>query len=120
MTEPGKYQSREPWSYEGRNILDSAGAPLATAADPEDARRIVAAVNAVQGMPTDALESWTVEVISDPALEIGIEAGPARRETYPDDRRSGQDRRQGDRRQGSLNAVSSWEVKAPEDVAPSR
>ncbi|HYN19594.1 MAG TPA: hypothetical protein VE078_01440, partial [Thermoanaerobaculia bacterium] len=61
MAETEKYRSLEPWLYEGRNILDSSGTPLATTADPEDARRIVAAVNAVQGMPTQALESWTVE-----------------------------------------------------------
>ena len=30
----------------------------------------MAAVNAVQGMPTQALESWTVEVLSDPSQEL--------------------------------------------------
>lgn len=120
MAESEKHQTREPWAFKGRNILDSNGVPLATVADPEDARRIVAAVNAVQGMPTEALESWTVEVISDPALEIEIGPELRLREPYPGDRRSGRDRRQADRRQGSLNAPSPWEVRAPEDVAPSR
>lgn len=120
MGEAEKSRSLEPWSYQGRNVLDASGTPLATAADPEDARRIVAAVNAVQGMPTQALESWTVEVLSDPALELETDADYDVREPYPNERRARQERRQDDRRQGTLNAPSPWEVTAPEDVATPR
>ena len=42
----------EPWSYEGRAILNSAGWTLAKTIFEADARRIVAAVNDVLGIPT--------------------------------------------------------------------
>jgi len=119
MIEWEKYR-REPWNWEGRNILDSTGDPIATTADPEDARRIVAAVNAVQGMPTEALESWTVEVISDPALELDADSDFEVPEAYPNDRRARQDRRQTDRREGNLNTPSPWEVRSPRGMASSR
>ncbi|HEY3123251.1 MAG TPA: hypothetical protein VGK70_04235, partial [Thermoanaerobaculia bacterium] len=67
---------------------------------PADARRIVAAINAVQGIPTDALESWFVNVLGEPA-GVAVAAGgrpqssPA--ESFPDNRRVGQ-RRRGERR----------------------
>lgn len=119
MSDWEKYR-REPWSWEGRNILDSTGDPVATTADPEDARRIVAAVNAVQGMPTEALESWTVEIISDPTLELDADSDFEGPEAYPNDRRARQDRRRADRREGGLNTPSPWEVRSPGGMASSR
>jgi len=56
----------EPWTQDGRYILDASGWTLASARFPDDARRIIAAVNSVQGIPTDALESWVVNVIGEP------------------------------------------------------
>src|SRR6185369_5579827 len=53
----------EPWMQDGRYILDASGWTLASARFPADARRIIAAVNAVRGIPTDALESWVVNVV---------------------------------------------------------
>ena len=90
----------EPWTQNGRYILDASGWTLASARFPADARRIVAAVNSVQGIPTDALESWVVNVIGEPvggavmdrrAVEASLP------EAVPSERRVGE-RRHGDRR----------------------
>lgn len=84
----------------GRYILDAGGWTLASTRFPADARRIVAAINAVQGIPTDALESWFVNVIGEPA-GVAVAAGnrpessPA--EAFQDNRRVSQ-RRRGERR----------------------
>src|SRR5438552_5641519 len=83
----------EPWTQEGRYILDAGQWTLASTKFPADARRIVAAVNAVRGIPTDALESWVINVIGDP----GGRRGKERRETpsegmYPNERRVGERR----------------------------
>jgi hypothetical protein len=90
----------EPWTQEGRYILDAGGWTLASTRFPADARRIVAAINAVQGIPTDALESWFVNVIGEPAgalVAAGDQEQSSASEISPDDRRSS-DRRRGDRR----------------------
>jgi hypothetical protein len=82
----------EPWTQDGRYILDASGWTLASTRFPADARRIVAAINAVQGIPTDALESWVVNV-------VGEAAGPAK--TPPPSvaiERREHERRRGDRR----------------------
>ena len=85
---------------DGRYILDASGWTLASARFPADARRIVAAINAVQGIPTDALESWIVNVMGEP-IERAEPAGRADRgdapEPFPDEHRSSE-RRRGDRR----------------------
>ena len=80
----------EPWTQDGRYILDASGWTLASARFPADARRIVAAINAVQGIPTDALESWVVNVVGESAAEKTVPA-------LVNDRRQGE-RRRGDRR----------------------
>jgi hypothetical protein len=80
----------EPWSQDGRYILDASGWTLASTRFPADARRIVAAINAVQGIPTDALESWVVNV-------VGEIEGAARSVPVESERRVGE-RRRGDRR----------------------
>jgi hypothetical protein len=79
----------EPWTNNGRDILDASGWTLASARFPADARRIVAAINAVQGIPTDALESWVINV-------VGV-APEAPAPAMENDRRQGE-RRRGDRR----------------------
>ncbi len=90
----------EPWMQDGRNILDSRGWTLASAQFPDDARRIVAAINAVQGIPTDALESWSVNVIGAPIESPAAGgAGPSDgSDSLPNERRVGS-RRHGDRRE---------------------
>lgn len=90
----------EPWTQDGRYILDASGWTLASARFPADARRIIAAVNAVRGIPTDSLESWGVNVIGAEARNggaAGREAGGGERSGSMVERRAGP-RRHGDRR----------------------
>jgi hypothetical protein len=88
----------ERWTQDGRNVLDPAGRVAATLRTNEESRRFVAAINAVAGMPTDALEAWTTGVINDPVHQLAAELeallvfAPCAGE-----RRKGE-RRQGDRR----------------------
>lgn len=97
----------EPWGSEGRAILNASGWTLAKTIFESDARRIVAAVNDVLGIPTAALEAGFIREIlvprPDTTGEITIRihplperpAGPA--EFFIHDRRAGE-RRTGDRR----------------------
>lgn len=90
----------EPWMQNGRYILDASGWTLASTRFPADARRIVAAINAVHGIPTDALESWSVNVIGEPAgalVAAGDPAPSSASEVFSDDRRAS-NRRRGERR----------------------
>ena len=90
----------EPWMQDGRYVLDASGWTLASARFPADARRIVAAINAVQGIPTDALESWSVNVMGEPIERADAAGRPGRgdaSEPLPNERREGE-RRHGDRR----------------------
>ena len=91
----------EPWSQDGRYILNASGWTLASARFPADARRIIAAINAVQGIPPAALESWVVNGVGGPVGRAGA-AGPesvsrGMSGSSPDERRTS-DRRHGDRR----------------------
>ena len=100
----------EPWSYEGRAILNSAGWTLAKTIFEADARRIVAAVNDVLGIPTAALEAGFIREILVPrpdstsAVSIRVHPLPGEvisfdpAEFFIHDRRVGE-RRQGERRQ---------------------
>ncbi len=104
-------QQPEPWSYEGRAILNSAGWTLAKTIFEADARRIVAAVNDVLGIPTAALEAGFIREILVPRPEstsaVTIRIHPLPQdvanldpaEFFIHDRRAG-DRRQGERRVG--------------------
>src|SRR5215471_19009093 len=98
----------EPWSYEGRAILNANGWTLAKTIFEADARRIVAAINDVLAIPTAALEAGFIREILVPRPETPGEvririhpvppvADPA--EFFIHDRRVGE-RRQGDRRRG--------------------
>lgn len=88
-----------PFKQKGELVFGPMGSLVATARSVEDARRLVAALNAVEGMPTDALEGWTLGVVSDPVNELAsefelmLEPPP-----YPGDRRRAEDRRKGERR----------------------
>jgi hypothetical protein len=99
------YHSPEPWKQEGRYIRDATGAIVVRGRSYADARRIVAAMNATRSIPTDALEGWNVEDVSDPRtrpnLEVALaEEGPASPYLYvPGDRRQAE-RRQAERRVG--------------------
>jgi hypothetical protein len=58
--------AREPWTQHGNYIRDAAGEIVVRAKYEADARRIVAAINGVRGIPTEALETWMVKDVSDP------------------------------------------------------
>jgi hypothetical protein len=108
MAGRGKEQHQpEPWKSEGRAILNAAGWTLAKTIFDADARRIVAAVNDVLGIPTAALEAGFIREILVPrpaeTSEFSIRVHPLPRtpvdpaEFFIHDRRLG-DRRRGDRR----------------------
>src|SRR5262245_3890743 len=89
----------ERWGHDGPSIVDPTGRIAATFRTTEEARRVAAAINAVAGMPTDALEAWTTGVISDPVQELAAElAAMIEFVPYPNDRRYGERRKGGDRR----------------------
>ncbi len=119
------FHSPEPWTHDGRYIRDARGAIVVRGRTAADARRIAAAINATRDIPTEALENWLVQDVSDPVtrpdLEValaepdaspfavappdGAVSAPAREEpispwpytlTHPERRRG--DRREGDRR----------------------
>jgi hypothetical protein len=70
------YHSPEPWTQDGRYIRDAKAAIVVRGRTLADARRIVAAINATRDIPTDALEHWLVQDVSNPVgrpdLEIAI------------------------------------------------
>ncbi|HTR04108.1 MAG TPA: hypothetical protein VMN82_12990 [Thermoanaerobaculia bacterium] len=110
MAGRGKEQHQpEPWSYEGRAILNAAGWTLAKTIFEADARRLVAAVNDVLGIPTAALEAGFIREILVPRPEessaVSIRVHPLPRESmeaaefFIHDRRL-TERRRGDRRRG--------------------
>jgi hypothetical protein len=65
--------SPEPWTQEGRYIRDAAGAIVVRGKTYSDARRIVAAVNATRDIPTDALENWLIQDVSNPRTRPDLE-----------------------------------------------
>ena len=67
------YHSPEPWTQDGRYIRDASGAIVVRGRTLADARRIVAAMNATRDMPTDALESWLIQDVSDPNMRPDLE-----------------------------------------------
>jgi hypothetical protein len=93
----------EPWYQDGRYIRDAAGAIVVRGRSAADARRIVAAINGVRGIPTEALESWRIEDVSNPhnrpdlEVELPEETEPSPFAVAPPPRRAG-DRRQKERR----------------------
>jgi len=65
--------SPEPWRQEGRYLRDATGAIVVRGRSSADARRIAAAINGVRGIPTEVLESWRVEDVSDPTTRPDFE-----------------------------------------------
>jgi hypothetical protein len=65
--------SPEPWTQEGRYIRDAAGAIVVRGKTYTDARRIVAAINATRDIPTEALERWLVQDVSNPNTRPDLE-----------------------------------------------
>lgn len=102
--------SREPWTQEGRYIRDARGAIVVRGKTLADARRIVAAINATRDIPTDALESWLVQNVSDPRtrpnLEVDLDSTDPKGSPYlvtPRERR--RDERRQEERRGSTPAA---------------
>jgi hypothetical protein len=132
------YHSPEPWRQDGRYIRDAAGAIIVRGRTGADARRIVAAINATRDIPTDALEHWHVQDVSNPRtrpdLEVLVapepEASPfvvrppveaippalpvpaASEPRAPQVREAWPERRQGERRRADRRLSSA----APEDL----
>ena len=99
------YHSPEPWKQDGRYIRDAAGAIVVRGRSYADARRIVAAMNATRTIPTEALESWLVEDVSDPRTRPNLEVtvadeGPASPYLVVPGERRRAERRQNERRRG--------------------
>ncbi len=102
--------SREPWRQEGRYIRDARGLIVVRGKTLADARRICAAINATRDIPTDALESWLVQNVSDPRtrpdLEVDLDSTDPKGSPYlvaPRERRRAE-RREKERR-GSAAAA---------------
>jgi hypothetical protein len=64
--EESRDHAPEPWRQDGRYIRDASGAIVVRGRSAADARRIVAAINGTRGIPTEALEGWSVQDVSDP------------------------------------------------------
>ncbi|MCA1612411.1 MAG: hypothetical protein ABR610_08435 [Thermoanaerobaculia bacterium] len=88
----------KPWYAIGKAVFDGTGEAVAAVQSVEEARRIAAALNAVHGMPTEALEAWTLGSIQDPTNDLLAELEAVLDPPAAEDRRSGADRRQTDRR----------------------
>jgi hypothetical protein len=87
-----------PWTAADRAIFDSEGFLVGRARSGEDARRIVAAINFVDGVPTEALEAWSVGSIQDPFNDLAAELESVLlAQPFPADRRH-MERRRGERR----------------------
>jgi hypothetical protein len=102
--------SPEPWTQEGRYLRDASGAIVVRGRRFADARRIAAAINATRDIPTEALERWLVQDVSNPQtrpeLEIDLNLGEPSASPYavqPPDRRMSERRRR-DRRSDSPSA----------------
>jgi hypothetical protein len=91
-----------PWRNDDRSIFDSDGLLIAQARSPEDARRVVAAINFVDGVPTDALEAWSVGSVQDPFNDLAAEL-----ESVLLTQASPAERRRGERRRGERRRVAT-------------
>ena len=81
----------------GKAVFDGSGEAVAAARSPDDARRIAAALNTAYGIPTEALEAWSIGSVQDPVNDVLAELESVLAPPRSQDRRGG-DRRQGDRR----------------------
>jgi hypothetical protein len=77
------YHSPEPWTQDGRYIRDARGAIVVRGRTLADARRIAAAINATRDIPTDALEHWLVQDVSDPVTRPDLEVALGEPEPSP-------------------------------------
>jgi len=85
------------WTQVDSAVFDIEGHLVARARSGVDARRIVAAVNFVDCVSTEALEGWTVGVIVDPVNDLAAELESVLLAPLASERRKGE-RRGADRR----------------------
>lgn len=88
----------KPFYAIGKAVFDGAGEAFAAGRSVDEARRIAAALNAVIGMPTEALEAWSLGSIQDPTNDLLAELESVLAPPLSEDRRQPSDRRQSDRR----------------------
>ena len=89
----------KPFYAIGKAVFDGDGEAFAAVRSVDEARRIAAALNAVVGMPTEALEAWTLGSIQDPTNDLLAQLEAVIAPPLPADRRrTGSDRRQTERR----------------------
>jgi hypothetical protein len=100
ITLDGKELKFKPFYAVGKAVFEGSGEAVAAARSPEDARRIAAALNSAFGIPTDALEAWSIGSVQDPVNDMLSELESVLAPSPEDDRRGhrGPDRRQTDRR----------------------
>ena len=102
ITLDGEERKFHPFYAVGKAIFDGmTGEAIAAARSPEDARRLSAAMNVAYGIPTEALEAWSIGSIQDPVNDVLAELETVLAPPLAEDRRGtrgGPDRRQTDRR----------------------
>jgi hypothetical protein len=81
------------WTQVDSAVFDGEGHLVARARSAEDARRMVAAVNFVDCVSTEALEGWTVGVIADPVNDLVMELESVLSSPIDSERRMGERRR---------------------------
>ena len=98
VTLDGVEQKFRPFYAVGKAVFEGSGEAIAAARDPEEARRIAAALNS--GIRTEALEAWSIGSIQDPVNDVLAEIESVLAPPRDQDRRGdrGPDRRQTDRR----------------------
>jgi hypothetical protein len=107
----------EPWVQLGRFVRDANGRIVVRGKSALDARRVVACVNALAGVPTETIAQWSIQVAGgagagpDPALaEMPADAVEAVKEFVgSEDRRLGE-RRRGERRHAMAELATEGEA----------
>lgn len=95
--EPRKEEAFKAFYAIGKAVFEGSGEAVAAARSQQDARRIAAALNTAFGVPTEALEAWSIGSVQDPVNDVLAELESVLAPPASQDRR-GVDRRQRDRR----------------------
>jgi hypothetical protein len=100
VTLDGETKAFKPFYAVGKAVFEGSGEAVAAARNPAEARRIAAALNNAYGIPTEALEAWSIGSIQDPVNDVLAELESVLAPPPEQDRRGhrGPDRRQTDRR----------------------
>ena len=100
LTLDGEELRFKPFYSVGKAVFEGSGEAICAARDLDDARRIAATLNAAYGIPTEALEAWSIGSIQDPVNDMLSELESVLAPPPEQERRGtrGPDRRQTDRR----------------------